>query len=119
MFHMSYIAAIILVGVAWILDGPTLPTAPVGWYGLIGVVLLQISSLPLYLASIRRVGALKSSMVSNVQPVTSIVFAWLVFGEILSPLQMVGGTLVIGGIIGMQLLDRRDLRTPALGEPKS
>ena len=45
-------------------------------------------------------------MLANVQPLSSIVLAFLVFGELLSGLQLVGGGMVLAGIWLMQRQDR-------------
>ena len=46
-------------------------------------------------------------MLGNIQPVTSIVAAFALFGEWLTPVQLVGGAMVIAGILIMQRHDAR------------
>ena len=71
------------------------------------VVSLQAASIPLYFAAMRRVGALKSSMVTNVQPVVSIVAAFVLYGELLTPVQLAGGALTLAAVWWTQRLDSR------------
>ena len=61
----------------------------------------------MYFAGIARIGALKSGMPGNIQPVTSIVAALALFGEWLTPVQLLGGAMVIAGILIMQRHDAR------------
>ena len=84
-----------------------LPAGTSGWGGLIGVVALQSLLAPACFAGIARIGALKSGMLSNIQPATSIVAAFLLFGEWLTPTQLLGGVMVIAGILLMQWHDAR------------
>ena len=108
--HMT-IAAAVTVLVVSVLNGSfVLPADATGWGGLIGVVVLQSGLAPVYFAGIARIGPLKSGMLSNLQPVTSIVAAFLFFGEWLTPVQLLGGTMVIAGILIMQ---RHDVRAAA------
>lgn len=107
MFHMALVAACVL-SVALVLSGGfTWPVSESGWWGAAGVVVLQGCSIPLYYASIPRIGVERSAIINNIQPVASIVFAWLVFAEALTPAQGLGGAMVLGGILLMQLYGRR------------
>ena len=75
--HMT-IAATVTVLVVSVLNGSfVLPADATGWGGLIGVVVLQSGLAPVYFAGIARIGPVKSGMLSNLQPVTSIVAAFL------------------------------------------
>jgi len=42
-------------------------------------------------------------MFTNAQPLVSITAAYLLFGEVMSPVQLLGGALVLGGIWLMQV----------------
>ncbi|MEQ8587905.1 MAG: DMT family transporter [Thalassobaculaceae bacterium] len=106
MFHMALVAAVALSVLVPATAGITLPVTTAGWLGALGVVLLQGCSIPLYFASIPRIGAETSSIVNNLQPVTSIVAAYLLFGEALTATQGVGAAMVLGGIMALQLGSR-------------
>ena len=101
-FWLTVVAAPILIGAATLSGEVRWPTSATGWWGLAGVALLQSSCIPIWYLAIARVGALRSGVVSNIQPVVSIVAAWLMFGEVLTAVQCVGGALVLGGILLMQ-----------------
>ena len=111
--HMATIAALTLVVLTLANDSLQWPTAPIGWFGLAGVVVLQCSGVPMYFVAIGMIGALKCGMITNVQPVVSIVAAFLLFGEVLGPLELAGGVLVLGGIFLMQWHDGRTRRAEA------
>ncbi|MFO1352605.1 MAG: DMT family transporter [Gammaproteobacteria bacterium] len=109
-FHMAAVAACILI-TASVLSGRFQPPhSAIGWFGLSSVIILQTSSLPVYYLAVARLGALKSAMVTNVQPVVSIAAAFLLYGEVLTPVQFLGGGLVLAGIWLMQHHDRHRQR---------
>ena len=43
----------------------------------------------------------------NGEPITTTALALLILGETLAPVQVVGGLLVVGAIVGVALFDRR------------
>ena len=105
--HMT-IAATVTVLVVSALNGSFVPpVTATGWGGLLAVAVLQSGFTPVYFAGIARIGALKGGMLANIQPVTSIVAALLLFGEWLAPVQLLGGALVIAGILITQRHDAR------------
>jgi len=106
-FNMATIAALLLCAITIGAQQVQAPDTPTGWLGLVLVVTLQACSIPLYFAAIPRIGPLKSAMVGNVQPVVSIVAAFALYHELLSPTQFAGGALVLGAVWWMQRLDRR------------
>jgi drug/metabolite transporter (DMT)-like permease len=101
-FHMTIAAAIALSCIAFFSGGLNAPDNMGGWLGAGGVILCQAASIPFFYAAIPRIGPESTSMLNNLQPVVSIVLAWAMFSEILSPVQGLGGAMVIGGILLMQ-----------------
>lgn len=70
------------------------------WLPLIGVGIVSTAlALPLFYAGARRIGAAQASLVSTVEPIYTIVLASLLFGERLTPVQLVGGAMVIIGVV--------------------
>ncbi|MEO7117921.1 MAG: DMT family transporter [Candidatus Limnocylindrales bacterium] len=70
------------------------------WPGLIGVGLVSTAlSIQAFYAGSRRIGAANASLISTVEPVYTITLATLLFAETLTPVQLLGGLMVIGGVI--------------------
>lgn len=112
-WHMGVVATVILTTTTLATGSVDLPDVTSGWLGLVGVAVLQTVALPVYFSAMQRVGALKCAMVTNVQPVVSIVAAFFFFGELLTPTQLAGGAMVLGGVWLMQWFDhprRRKIR---------
>jgi drug/metabolite transporter (DMT)-like permease len=53
----------------------------------------------LLLSGLRHLSASTSSVIGMLEPVVAGVFAWWWLGEILTPVQLLGGAVVIAGII--------------------
>lgn len=109
-FHMSVVAAVTLGLLTTATGELALPVTNMGWYGAIAVVLLQALGLPFFYAAVDRIGPERAGVTNNLQPVTSIAAAYLLFAESLTPERWAGAILVIGGIILMQWASIRERR---------
>ncbi len=70
------------------------------WIPLIGVGIVSTAiALQAFYAGTRRIGAAQASLVSTVEPIYTIILASLLFGELLTPIQLVGGALIIVGVL--------------------
>jgi drug/metabolite transporter (DMT)-like permease len=65
---------------------------------LLGVFSTAVALQTFYAGS-KRIGAANASLVSTVEPVYIIAMATLLLSETLTPVQMLGGALVIGGVL--------------------
>ena len=75
---------------------PRLPDEPVAWLALAGVALIGgVLAVTTFFAALSLLGPTDTAVVSTVEPVVSIGVAALVLGERLSPIQVVGGVIVL------------------------
>lgn len=92
-----------VVGTLAVVGGrPVLPAdVPAdAWFGLTGIAVFSTAlAISAFYAATARIGAAQTALVSTVEPVWTITLAVLLFGETLSPVQLVGGALVLGGVI--------------------
>ena len=71
-----------------------------GWGWLAGIALVStFAAVSLFFAGLKRVGPTTASILSTVEPVVTVVLAFLVFGELLGVLQLLGGALVIAAVL--------------------
>lgn len=75
---------------------------------LAGVVAAGVSSL-LFLTAIRTIGGTRTGILMLWEPVVGVILAALWLGEALSPIQGVGGALVLLGAVVLQLRSEPDL----------
>ena len=70
------------------------------WWAVLGLGLVATAiAIQTFYAGVKRVGGARASLISTVEPIYTIVLAMLLFGERLSPVQVLGGALVIGAVI--------------------
>lgn len=91
-----------------------LTPAGVGWLVAIAVV-STVAAIVLFFAGLDRVGPTAASILSTFEPFVTVSLAGLVFGDTLGPLQLLGGVLILGGVIALNVRRREALATePAL-----
>ena len=74
------------------------------------------SVIPVYFAyhSLQLIGSDKFSVISTIELPMTLVMAFLLLNERLTPIQLIGMSLVVGSIILLRLLEMRIQRTSAL-----
>ena len=89
------------------------PETPVGKIGLIGNSLCYAVGLCCLYAGIRRIGALRSAILVNAEPLISVLAAFLVLGQTIGPVQIAGTVVVIFGITMVRKAPKRDAKPDA------
>lgn len=88
---------------------------PTGWLWLAGIAVVStVAAVSLFFAGLRRVGPTTASVLSTVEPVVTVLLAFLVFGELLGAWQILGGLLVIAAVL---VLAGQRPREAAAGAP--
>jgi drug/metabolite transporter (DMT)-like permease len=85
-----------------------------GWLACIAAV-STVVAIGLFFAGLRRAGPSTASILATVEPLVTVLLAFLVFGERLGPVQILGGALVLSAVVVLarRRASRRDsLRTP-------
>ena len=79
---------------------PALPQSGLGWLAVVwlGALGTGVAYLIFYRV-IARWGATRTTLVTYVIPVVAIVLGFVVLGERLRPVELVGAALIIGGVI--------------------
>jgi drug/metabolite transporter (DMT)-like permease len=73
------------------------------WPGILGVAVIATAvAIQAFYAGARRIGAAQASLVSTIEPVWTIALAAILLGEILTPVQLLGGALVLVGVLVAQ-----------------
>jgi drug/metabolite transporter (DMT)-like permease len=93
------ITGLALLPLALLSPQPFLPHTLAGWLPLLGLALLaQIGGQTVIAFASAHLPASLSSVTLLIQPLTATIAAWLLFGETIAPVQMLGGMLLIAGI---------------------
>jgi drug/metabolite transporter (DMT)-like permease len=81
---------------------PVLPGAipSSAWVGLVGVgVLSTFVAIQTFYAGAQRIGAAQAALISTVEPIWTIALAAILFAIALTPVQLLGGALILGGVL--------------------
>jgi drug/metabolite transporter (DMT)-like permease len=73
---------------------------PAGWGWIAALAAIStVAAISLFFAGLRRVGPTTASILATMEPLTTVLLAFLVFGETLGIVQSVGGALVLAAVV--------------------
>jgi drug/metabolite transporter (DMT)-like permease len=98
MIWTSLVGAPLLLAPAIALGERITPWGLAGWAAVCGLGLVHVAGQGAIAWALGRAPAAPAALVILVQPIASAALAWLIFGETLTPLQAVGGAVVLAGI---------------------
>lgn len=102
---MALAGVVALITVA-VQGGFHLPTAPAGWGGLAALTFLYGTAFTIMFTVLPRLGVVGNSAIMNVEPVFALVLAWLILGQAIAAVQVLGALLVVGAVVGLGLRRR-------------
>jgi len=79
--------------------GPGWPGLPIWLIMLLGIIFGTVIAFLLVLGSLRRLGAERAGIIGTSEPVWAAILAMVLLGEMLTPIQVVGGLMVVVGIV--------------------
>lgn len=91
-----------------------------GQWGWLLYIALAGTVLPfgLYLIGVRLIRSTRAIITATLEPISAALISFLLLGEALEPLQALGGALVIGAVVLLQL-EREQEQSPALKRIKT
>ena len=78
-----------------------LTPAGIGWLACLAAI-STVGAISLFFAGLRRVGPTAASILATVEPLVTVVLAFLVFGEALGGVQVAGGALLLAAVPVLQ-----------------
>lgn len=88
-----------------------------GWLALLALAFFStIVSMTAFLAGLARIDLFRAAILSTFEPIVSVGLAALLLDERLTPLQALGGVIIIGSGVALQLITRREDRAAARAE---
>lgn len=86
-----------------------------GWLAIIGIALIPtIVGIMGFFAGMSRIGATSASIISTTEPVITVLLSVILLNEKITPLQIGGGVLILGGILILQLWAEKSKCTQAV-----
>jgi drug/metabolite transporter (DMT)-like permease len=92
-------AALVALGTVGLQGGFHLPTAAAGWGGLAVLTFLYGTAFTIMFTVLPRLGVVGNSAIMNVEPVFALVLGWLVLGQSIAPVQVVGALVVVAAVV--------------------
>lgn len=87
------------------------------WPRLIAIGVANAAAFGLLFAALARIGATRTAVVLNVEPVGAVLLGWIFLGERLGPIQLAGGALVVAAAVVVALPERERDDGPLLIHP--
>lgn len=107
MFWSSLASAPVLLIAAIALGEPLTPSTAGGWAAVMGLGLMHVAGQGSIAWALGRLPAATASVVVLIQPVVAAILGWLLFHEVMTPLQTAGGVVALVGVILAQMASRR------------
>lgn len=79
------------------------PETAVGWAALIGVSIGTTISVLALFVSVKRVGPFRTALIMYLEPLLSTVLSAPVLGEVMTPIQAIGGVVMLAALVAFQL----------------
>lgn len=95
-------------GVALLLGEAMIPATVAGWAACVGLGLMHVVGQGGVAWALGRLPAAIAAVTILIQPIVAGALGWWIFGETLTPVQAMGGALVLGAIVLAQMSRRPD-----------
>ncbi len=97
--HMNLTASAAAIALSVVLGEFPLPVSRDGWIAFAAVPMFYSIGLICFFFAIGVVGAVRTSLGMNLEPLAAIVFGFVQLGQVLTPLQLLGAGLVVAAIV--------------------
>lgn len=104
----TFLSSVVVLAVGVGLSGAwELPASAAAWIGLAGLSACYATGITGVFLLLPRLGAVETAVGLNLEPVAVILLAWLLLGEGLTGVQVLGAAVVVAAVLGYQLRQRR------------
>jgi drug/metabolite transporter (DMT)-like permease len=70
-----------------------------GWWAILAAAVFSIVALGGFFAGIEKIGTTNGAILSTAEPVVTVVLAWLLLGERLEALRLLGGAFILAAVV--------------------
>jgi drug/metabolite transporter (DMT)-like permease len=100
------VAGAVALATVGVQGGFHLPTAPAGWWGLATLTFLYGTAFTIMFTVLPKLGVVGNSAIMNVEPVFALALGWLILGQAIAPVQVVGALIVVGAVMALGMRKR-------------
>jgi drug/metabolite transporter (DMT)-like permease len=94
---------VIFVAISAVTEAWQPPQTGGGWAALVAMSIATTAGILFVFLSTVRVGAFRTALIMNLEPLTAMVLSALALGEIITPLQGIGSAVMLGALVAFQL----------------
>ena len=98
-FVSMSVVSVMALSIGFATDGFALPHDGAGWTGLALLTVLYGISITGLFVVLPKLGAVNNAALMNFEPVAALMLGWLILGQTIAPVQMIGMAVVIGAIV--------------------
>jgi drug/metabolite transporter (DMT)-like permease len=94
---------VVFVGISLVSQTWSPPQTNAGWAALIFMSVATTAGILFVFVSTLRIGAFRTALIMNLEPLTATVLSAVALAEIVTPLQAVGGATMLAALVAFQL----------------
>jgi len=79
------------------------PVTGVGWFALIGSSIAMAIAILMIFVSTARVGPFRTALFMNLEPLLATIGSAIFLGEVITPVQALGGAIMIAALVAFQM----------------
>ncbi len=99
------LSAAVVFGTVMLLEGPSLPKEQIGWLAVASIAVFStLMPIVFFFAGMRRIGANDASTLSTLEPVVTLLLAYVFLAETLGAVQALGAAMVIAAVVTLSRL---------------
>ncbi|WP_028670914.1 DMT family transporter [Saccharospirillum impatiens] len=105
-FTMVTVLALMAIGggLGIVPGGLNLPQSQAGWIALASLATLYGTASTVLFVLVPRLNMARNAPVMNLEPVASLFLGFVILGQVLAPVQLLGGAVVLSGIIWLSVM---------------
>ena len=102
--HMMAAAAVAYTAVTLARGDFALPAGAPGWWSFVGGPLFYAVAIITFFIAMSKLGPFRTTLTMNLEPISSMLFGFLLLGQVLSGGQIFGAGLVIAAVLTVQVV---------------
>jgi drug/metabolite transporter (DMT)-like permease len=102
-WYSTLSSTVLFVGTALLMRHWQPPAGGVGWAAMVGTGLTTTAAIFAVFISASRIGPFRTALVMNLEPLLAAIGSTILFGDIIAPLQALGGALMLAALVAFQL----------------
>ena len=79
------------------------PQTAQGWVAIVGMSIAITAGILLIFVSTVRIGAFRTALIMHIEPLTAMILSAILLGEVITPVQGLGSTIMLAALIAFQL----------------